>query len=213
MRVGFRFSKAEEARFLSHLDIMRTFERSFRRGAIPIKYTEGFNPRPKLVFRDAIPVGVTSSGELAYVDLEGPISPGRVVDALNAVLPSGLRLHEAWKIAAHSKDALPAAKARRLELRFDPFEAGDGESIRANAEKLQASESVVVCRSKGGKKQEIDVRSGISEVSCKARPGGGVSVSALLALNSAAPKARELVDLLLSGVKKSQVEWECEKLP
>ena len=54
--------------FISHLDMMRTFERAFRRADLPVAFTQGFNPRPKISFTPALSVGITSSSE--YMDVE-----------------------------------------------------------------------------------------------------------------------------------------------
>jgi hypothetical protein len=56
-RIVFRFVKGEPVRFVSHLDLMRSFERAMRRAAFPVGYTQGFNPRPRMAFASALSVG------------------------------------------------------------------------------------------------------------------------------------------------------------
>jgi radical SAM-linked protein len=211
MKVVFRFAKGEEARFLSHLDLMRTFERAFRRAGLPAKHSEGFNPRPKLVFADAIPVGVTSRAELAYIDLEEPASPAEFARVLGAALPPGLRLTEAWKLPPHSKEAWPAPRTRRLAIRFSSDQPGAPETISRNAESLGSAESVLVSRRKGDKVAEVDVRQGILEFSHERLPRG-LEVCATLSLESPAPKFRELVEILASGTDRASIDWEAEKI-
>ena len=63
-----KFSKGEEVKYISHLDLQRAFQRALRRAEIDIAYSKGFNPHPKVSFATALSVGMTSDGE--YVDVE-----------------------------------------------------------------------------------------------------------------------------------------------
>ncbi|HHY14975.1 MAG TPA: DUF2344 domain-containing protein, partial [Firmicutes bacterium] len=66
--IRFRFSVGGEVRFLSHLDLLRTMERALRRSGLPIAYSEGYSPRPKMSFGFALPVGVLSTAEYGDFD-------------------------------------------------------------------------------------------------------------------------------------------------
>ena len=85
-----KFIRGEELKFISHLDIMRIFERALRRSRLPIKYSEGFNPRPEMVFGLPLPVGVTSEAEYADFMMDRNISAGEFIDSLNPQMPPGL---------------------------------------------------------------------------------------------------------------------------
>ena len=69
MRIIARFEKGEAVRFVSHLDIQRTFQRAFRRANIPLAYSQGFNPHPQLSFATALSLGYTSEAEWFDVKL------------------------------------------------------------------------------------------------------------------------------------------------
>lgn len=73
-KVRIRFSKTGELRWISHHDLMRTFERMLRRAAIPFHSTAGFNPKPRLVFAMPLPLGVIGLQEVADPELEASIS-------------------------------------------------------------------------------------------------------------------------------------------
>jgi len=68
MKLRVKYTKLEGARFLSHLELMKAMERAFRRARIPLAFSEGFNPHPKISYASALSVGTASRGE--YLDLE-----------------------------------------------------------------------------------------------------------------------------------------------
>jgi radical SAM family uncharacterized protein len=94
MSVRLRYAKNKEARFTSHLDVVRMFDRAIRRSGIPAVYTSGFNPRPRLAFGPPLPLGMTSASE--YADLE-MLRPWREEDRVQfaGVLPGGFELLDA----------------------------------------------------------------------------------------------------------------------
>jgi radical SAM-linked protein len=89
-RLRVTFSKGENLRYISHLDLSRTWERTLRRAGIPIAYTKGFHPHPKMVFAAALPVGCTGEAEVMDVILSQPMPPRRVLRGLSHSLPDGL---------------------------------------------------------------------------------------------------------------------------
>ncbi len=85
-----RFEKSGSLRYISHLDVTRMWGYAFARAGLPVKFSEGFNPHPKMVFASALSTGSESTGELLDVKLTEPLSFGEVADRLNAVMPRGL---------------------------------------------------------------------------------------------------------------------------
>lgn len=90
MRVRLVYRQEGPARFISHLDVMRAFERAARRAELPLAYSQGFNPRPKLVFAAPLPVGTSGCREYVDLELEGYLAPEEVLDRLRRNLPGGL---------------------------------------------------------------------------------------------------------------------------
>lgn len=82
-------------RYISHLDLLRTFERSARRARLPLAFTEGFNPHPRINFAAPLPVGVEGRDEYLDLELETSMQPSLLVEKLNAGLPAGLEVLEA----------------------------------------------------------------------------------------------------------------------
>lgn len=90
--VRMKFSKGEEIKYISHLDIQRCFQRLFRRVNLDMSYSQGFNPHPKLSFAMAMPVGMTSKGEYLDVEVEDDIDIELVKNKLNDEAPRGLEV-------------------------------------------------------------------------------------------------------------------------
>ena len=100
-RVRLRWSKSEEVRFTSHLDVGRTFERTIRRSGIPIAYSEGFHPHQKVAFCPPLPLGFISDSEYLDVQLNEPYT-SHILDRLNQALPPGFKFLEAKPILGKS---------------------------------------------------------------------------------------------------------------
>ncbi len=92
MRLRVRYTKDGKVRFVSARDLTSIFERALRRADLPIAYSEGFHPHPKVSFPDALPVGVASTGEYAELTFAAPIHPGPAISALSDTLPDGMRI-------------------------------------------------------------------------------------------------------------------------
>src|SRR6266536_4230797 len=89
-RLRVRFAKRGRLRFASHRDVARAMERALRKAELPVAYSGGFNPHPKLSFAGAAPTGVASEAEYLEVALTATCEPGEVRDRLGAALPPGL---------------------------------------------------------------------------------------------------------------------------
>ena len=94
-RVLIRFSKSGKAAYLSHINIMTIFERSLQRAGLKVRFTEGFNPKPKIEFARPLSLGVESEGEYAALEVYGFPGGGEVRSLLNDALPEGLQVIEA----------------------------------------------------------------------------------------------------------------------
>ncbi len=81
-RLRLKFSRGEELKYISHLDLMRLWERALRRARIPIAYSEGFSPHPRLSLAAPLALGITSEAELIDIFLERRLAPGLLTSAL-----------------------------------------------------------------------------------------------------------------------------------
>ena len=92
-----RFTKTGRAVYISHLDLMRTMQRSFLRAGLRLKHSEGFNPHPQLVFALPLSVGMASECELLDFKLDEIACVSEIPYLLNRALPEGIRVTEVYR--------------------------------------------------------------------------------------------------------------------
>jgi radical SAM-linked protein len=165
VRVRVKFAKTGKIRWTSHRDVARMWERAFRRTDLPLAYSIGFSPRPKVSFGLALSTGHESVAE--YLDLE--LDPARVEDLdvselparLSAALPDGIDVVAA-RVIGDRRDSL------QHEVTSSTFEitaAGAPlDELRSLVEKAMAAESIVITRTRKGQATPDDVRPGILAV-------------------------------------------------
>jgi radical SAM-linked protein len=133
------FSKNGAAMYISHLDLMRTFQRMFLRGGMFVKHTQGFHPHPIMSIVLPLPVGQSSVCEFLDFEITGDMDLNKIPEMLNAGAPDGLRVLSAYEAARPARElAFIEAEA---ELEYDAgVPDGAADAIRA----LFSRESVVV---------------------------------------------------------------------
>jgi radical SAM-linked protein len=89
-RLRVRFSRGDEIKFISHLDLMRCWERALRRAQVPLAYSEGFTPHPRISLAVPLAIGVTSEAELMDINLTRWVSPHWFTGAVSQQLPAGM---------------------------------------------------------------------------------------------------------------------------
>lgn len=123
-RLRVKFGKQGDMALLSHLDLVRLFDRAIRRANLPIAYSEGFHPGPRLMPATALPLGATSSGEVIDLELHQACNRQDFLERLQAQLPRGIPLYEIQEIPVNtpSNTQLLTATQYRLTLGLDPSE-------------------------------------------------------------------------------------------
>jgi len=86
------FSKLDQAKYFGHLEMVKIFIRAIRRSGIPVKYSEGFHPKPLISFEDALPIGIESLNEILYLSVHDHVKPQTIINGLNMHLPNGLSI-------------------------------------------------------------------------------------------------------------------------
>lgn len=92
MKIGSIFQKTGDMRFISHLDLMRLFQRALRRAGLPVTITQGFSPRLKISINRALKLGAESFDEALTVHVSERVEPALFVQLLNKNLPEGVRI-------------------------------------------------------------------------------------------------------------------------
>jgi radical SAM-linked protein len=162
-RVRLRFAKRGRLRFLSHRDIARTFERGLRRAAVPMAYSAGFSPHPRISWVGAAPTGAASEAEFVELALAAPVDPEALRSALDAALPPGLDVLDC--VLAQGAGLAERIDASRWSVRLP----GESEpDVAAAVAELLRRESVEVERTTKDGRRRFDVRSAVVSAVCRA---------------------------------------------
>lgn len=138
-RYRFRFSKAAALRWIGHLDLQTTWERTLKRAKAPLYYTQGFHPRPKMVFASALPVGCSSEAELVDIWMNQLIDSDKLKDELNKTAPPGLEVYEVKLIDLREKAITTQVKAALYLIKL-PLTVSD---IDEHVKALLAEQSIM----------------------------------------------------------------------
>lgn len=144
------FEKTGNARYISHLDLMRVFQRAFKRAGLPLTHTQGFNPRPSVSIALPLSLGVESRCELLDFDLEVPLDCGEIREKLNASLVEGVFVREVYEQGEKIKNL--ALLQSRLVLEYDRQIPNDVTEQLQNL--FSQPELIVEKKSKNGMKQQ-----------------------------------------------------------
>lgn len=158
-RLRLRYAKRGPGRFTSHRDFGRALERALRRAGIPMAYSSGFSPHPRISYANAAPTSAASEAEYVELGVKEVLDPGKVAAALNAVLPAGFVV-------------LDAAEARKESL-GDLLQASDWMILLAGAEpgavsgavaELVRRDEVIVERMTKNGLRRFDVRAALLSI-------------------------------------------------
>jgi radical SAM family uncharacterized protein/radical SAM-linked protein len=158
-RVRLKWSKSEEVRFTSHLDVGRIVERAIRRSAIPIAYSEGFHPHQKVAFGPPLPLGFVSDAEYLDIQLSEPYG-ALFFQRLNSSLPPGFEFLEGRPVLGKS-DSLS------FVINLATYQVGLGlapDQAEKSIESIMARANLVVQRTSKEKTKDVDIRRHIVKI-------------------------------------------------
>ena len=135
------FSKTGIAKYISHLDLMRTMQRAFVRSGLEIKHTQGFNPHPYMVFALPLSVGVESDCELMDFELMNDIEPDKILNALNPNLPEGIAVKCAYIPESKFKEIVWLSVDGRYE-----YDAGVTDDMLKSLRAFYSKSSIIITR-------------------------------------------------------------------
>ena len=127
-RYRLHYSKLDDAKWLSHLELMTIFYRSLRRSGLRLHFTQGFHPLPRISFYGALPVGIESLMETMDIELEQTYSQAEIVTRLNSVLPSGIKILGVEELGASKNSPKPDRHLYDVKTSapvFSPEKAGN----------------------------------------------------------------------------------------
>jgi radical SAM-linked protein len=184
-KVRIRFRKSGDLRLVSHLDLMRAFERLLRRASIPIRMTEGFHPAPRMVFAQSLSLGLAGENEVVELELTEDVEPDAMLARLRAATIPGIEFHSATriplKVTARPKRAVYTAT---LEEPHDPHLPERIATLLASGE--------LWCDREKPRPRQIDVRAYIESIDSS---DGRLTMSTWLTQEGTI-RANELLELL-----------------
>lgn len=119
MKVRVKFAKRGVLKYIGHLDLMRYFQKAFRRTDINVLYSKGFNPHMIMSFAAPLGVGLESEGEYFDIETDDNEDLSNAVDKLNEQMAEGIEVLKIFKLPDNSTNAMASVKAADYEIRFD----------------------------------------------------------------------------------------------
>lgn len=153
-KVRLRLRKDGRARFVAHLEFMSVIQRAARRAGLPVRYSGGFHPHPRISFPDALPTGVASDAEIIDFELFRPVAAKELATRLNAELPADFRVLAAGELDWRSPSPSVSIESVTYRVALPAPVSGLGQRITAFLE----AGSVLARREKKGRQIEIDLR-------------------------------------------------------
>ena len=208
-RLRARFTKTGKVRFTSHRDVARIWERALRRAGLPVAYTEGFSPRPKLSFGLALSTGYESLGEYLDINLRddapgGDVALEQLPALLDPALPVGIEVQTVVPLPLGAASLQQAVTSCTWHIEL----SGAGPSAAAGlVDRVLGHTEVMVTRERKGHAVTDDIRPGILAVRVLS-PGSGSSTAVLEAELATQPRSlrpAELVGALDPAVTAGRV--------
>lgn len=199
MRVRLRFTKLGKVRFTSHRDVARMFERAFRRVPLPVAYSGGFSPRPKVAFGLALPTGFESVAEYLDVDLDPdrPVDVATLPARLSGVLPVGVDVTAAAVVPGGEGSLQQEVTSCRWVAELPGLGA---EGAAALAAEILAAPELPVTRERKGRPVADDLRPAVLAVSAE-----GDALAFELGTQPRGVRPTEVLDAVRPGIELGTV--------
>jgi radical SAM family uncharacterized protein/radical SAM-linked protein len=146
------YSKQDQAKYFGHLEMVNIFLRALKRAGIPVKFSQGFHPKPKISFDDPLPIGIESEQESFILSVPSSVSPTTVPRMLNTHLPTGL-------VITSSQFATPGLKPQATRVNVYQVTLREGNFNEENLRSFENSPEVTISRSnRRGKLKKINLK-------------------------------------------------------
>lgn len=173
-----RFEKLGKMAYLSHLELYRAISRAVRRAGLPVAYSKGFHPLPKLSFGQALPVGMESEDEYFDIELRSFINPQALIEVMNAKLLPGLMVLSAADTTFQLQKLPSKPSMVRYRAKVEMGNSIDGWLKDLKSHKLYikerlSGEKITVLRRRGERTDEVDAKPLIASFEVVSVDGGG----------------------------------------
>lgn len=180
-----KFSKKGMGKYISHLDLLRTFTRAIHRANLPVRYSQGFNPHQLITFSLPLALGVTSETEFVDIDFEETASPKEIGEALNKTLPPDIRI---LRISRPELSANDIVSARYVIELSTPVSVD-----KADVEAFFAQENISAMKKTKRGEKEVNLRDFIIECEVSEICGARIKLNAVLSAGGSANIKPDLV--------------------
>ncbi|EOC99816.1 TIGR03936 family radical SAM-associated protein [Caldisalinibacter kiritimatiensis] len=168
IKIRAKFKKEKDMKYISHLDLMRMLQRAFRRADIPIKYSEGYNPHPKISLASALSLGISSTGEYMDIEMEKKINVDDFIKKLNNVLPEGVEIIKA-EYVNNKKSLVSEISWAMYAIEFELYEGITKEDVEDNIKGFLEKAQIILKKKKKKRgrivNREVNVREFIKDIS------------------------------------------------
>lgn len=185
MRLVVKYTKEEKVKYISHLDFIRLAQRALRRADIPVAYSQGFNPHPKVSFASALAVGVTSEGEYMDIYLDREMDADLLCSRMNEKLPEGIRFVDCVEIdEKHPSLMIIIERASYLiSLSSQPFDQYD---IIALIDEFLSQSEILITRTNRKGNRIVDIREMIHSIDIVDQSIGRIDLKVVISTGSKA---------------------------
>ena len=207
-KIRIKFKKVGEMRFLSHLELAHLFYRASKRAGLPLCFSEGFHPMPKIVFATALPVGMESLTEMVDMECDAKITPPEVVEKLNQNLPPGIEIKEAEEVPLFFQ----LSSLHDSSLYWIPFDHSlSREETLLKIKDVLDRREFFIHQERDGKKRSVDIRPLIEKMEIKRNSEEGAQWGMELALRRTTGRTAKPVEIVgavlgLSGEPLAQLK-------
>lgn len=198
MRIQITFSKQGPLRYTGHLDLHKLWERAARRAELPLAYSQGFHPQPKMNIASALPLGFSSRCEVLDMRLEQDVPLDGLAKKLNDTMPEGIRV---IKIVQEMNERAPALQTQVVSAEYEVTskETGFGSDLKRMTDSVMETESIIRTR----RKKEYDLRPLIEELNLVAE---NKIFMKLTAKEGATGRPEEVLDVLGIAFEETRIE-------
>lgn len=213
VNIRVKFRRGDEVKFISHLDLMKVFERAIRRARLPIAYSQGFNPHPGMVF--GLPLGVSVTSDAEYGDFEitdDSFPMNEFIERLNAQLPAGIEVLAAKPRQSKQNIMATIAASEYVVVVGTPLECTE-KSLKASVSKYLSQDEIVVKKKTKSGIKDTNIKGMIFDLDFELQPCGGLNIIKFKMLVSAGSKANLKPDLLVESLfELLGAEFEIERI-
>ncbi len=197
MRIRITFAKQGALRYTGHLDLHRLWERAARRAELPLAYSQGFHPQPKMTIAAALPLGFSSRCEVIDLRLEHDVPLDGLCDKLQGTLPTGIQVFNVESVDEKSPALQTQVASAEYEVHLT--EAVDSSELKRRIDSVMESESII--RERRGK--TYDLRPLMEELNLSSE---GKIFMRLAAREGATGRPEEVLDILGIAFEGTRIE-------